>query len=74
MKELKNGPLEPFLSIGFALVLTLSLLRNNNKKIKVDITKILTTVWLWYSIYYKDYFVMVICIIFLLFNLSSEEQ
>ena len=74
MKELKNGPLKPFLSIGFALALTLSLLRNNNKKIKVDITKILTTVWLWYSIYYKDYFVMVICIIFLLFNLSSEEQ
>ena len=62
------------ITIGLGLTLILSLLPRQHQRAKFDISEILTTVWLVYSIYYKDYLVMVICIIILLYSLSQSPQ
>jgi ABC-type uncharacterized transport system permease subunit len=72
----KKRNLKPLITIGFGLALILSLLPKTHQRAKFDISEILTTVWLVYSIYYKDYIVMVICILILLYSLNQtpEEQ
>jgi hypothetical protein len=65
-----------FASIALGLGLIISLLPKTHQRAKVDISEVLTIVWLFYSLYYKDYFVMVFCILILIysFSQSSEEQ
>lgn len=72
----KNVTSKQVISIMLGLILILSLLPKRHQRVKFDISEIITTVWLVYSIYYKDYFVMTICTIILLYSLSqtSEEQ
>lgn len=66
--------IKSFISIGLAVALAISLLSEKNQETKFNISDILTTVWLVYSIYYKDYFVMIICIIILLYNFNRNSQ
>ena len=75
----KNGSqnhVKQLTSIGLGLALTFSLMAKTHQRAKFDISEILTTVWLVYSIYYQDYPVMAICILILIFSLSQtpEEQ
>ena len=65
---------KPLISIGLGLVLIVSLLPKSHQRAKFDISEILTTVWLVYSIYYKDYLVMVICIVILMYSLSQTPS
>jgi len=62
------------ISLGLGLLLIISLLPKNHQRAKFDISEILTTVWLIYSIYYKDYLVMIICFIILAYSLSQTTQ
>ena len=64
------------ISVVLGLSLVLSLLPRSHQRAKFDISEILTTVWLLYSIYYKDYLVMGICTIILLYSLNQtpDEQ
>jgi len=62
------------ISIGLGLSLIISLLPKQHQRAKFDISEILTSVWLIYSIYYKDYLVMTICIIILVYSLSQTPQ
>ena len=71
--DTKNGDyFKEVVSLGLGLALTLSLLPKNHRRAKFDISEILTTIWLAYSIYYKDYSVMVICIIILAYSFSLK--
>jgi hypothetical protein len=70
----KNMWTNPLISVGLGLALVVSLLPKSHQRAKFDISEILTTVWLVYSIYYKDYPVMVICIIILLYALSQTPN
>lgn len=73
--ESKNGDyFKEVVSIGLGLALTLSLLPKSHRRAKFDISEILTAIWLAYSIYYKDYPVMAICIIILTYSLSQKPQ
>lgn len=65
---------KPLISVGLGLALVVSLLPKSHQRAKFDISEILTTVWLIYSIYYKDYPVMVICIIILLYALNQTPS
>jgi hypothetical protein len=65
---------KPIISVCLGLALIFSLLPKNHQRAKFDISEILTTVWLVYSIYYKDYPVMVICIIILTYSLSQTPN
>ena len=60
-------------SIGLGLVLALSLLHESHSEVKFNISEILTIVWLAYSIYYKDYSVMVICIMILVHRNQTKK-
>jgi ABC-type uncharacterized transport system permease subunit len=70
----ENAWTKPLISIGLGLGLAFSLLPKSHQRAKFDISEILTTVWLVYSIYYKDYPVMVICTIILLYSLSQTPS
>lgn len=80
----QNGSIEPqnvskvwsksLISIGLGLALIFSLLPKSHERAKFDISEILTTVWLVYAIYYKDYPVMVICILILLYTLNQSPN
>jgi ABC-type uncharacterized transport system permease subunit len=70
----KNMWTKPLISIGLGLALAFSLLPKSHQRAKFDISEILTTVWLVYSIYYKDYPVMAICIIILMYSLSQTPN
>jgi hypothetical protein len=63
---------KPLISIGLGLAFTL--LPKSHQRAKFDISEILTAVWLVYSIYYKDYPVMVICIIILIYSLNQTPS
>lgn len=62
------------ITVGLGLSLIMSLLPKQHQRAKFDISEILTTIWLFYSIYYKDYLVMTICIIILLYSLSQSPE
>jgi hypothetical protein len=70
----KNMWAKPLISVVLGLALAFSLLPKSHQRAKFDISEILTTVWLVYSIYYKDYPVMVICIIILLYTLNQTPN
>ena len=61
-------------SVGLGLALLLSLLPKTHQRTKFDISKVITSVWLIYSIYYKDYPVMVICIVILIYVMSQTPR
>lgn len=61
-------------SVGLGLALLLSLLPKTHQRTKFDISKVITSVWLIYSIYYKDYPVMVICSIILIYVMSQTPR
>lgn len=61
-------------SVGLGLALLLSLLPKTHQRTKFDISKVITSVWLIYSIYYKDYPVMVICTIILIYVMSQTPR
>ena len=65
---------KPLISIGLGLALAFSLLPKRHQRAKFNISEMLTTVWLVYSIYYKDYPVMVICIVILMYSLSQPPN
>jgi len=62
------------ISIVLALSLAFSLLPKTHERAKFDISEVLTTVWLVYSVYYKDYLVMGICIIILIYSLNQTPK
>jgi hypothetical protein len=62
------------ISIGLGLSLIFSLLPKRHQRAKFNISKILTTVWLVYGMYYKDYPVIIICTIILLYTLNETPE
>lgn len=71
-----DGIERPLISIGLAVALAYSILPKKHEKAKIVTSEIVTIIWLIYSIYHKDYLVMVICVAILLYILgqSSKEQ
>lgn len=65
----EKGIDKPTTAIFLSLALVLSLLPKSNRQVKFNLTIAITLTWLIYSIYHKDYIVMVICII-ILFNIK----
>jgi hypothetical protein len=75
--DIKNGSTnttKQIISIGLGLVLTFSLLPKIHQRAKFDISEILTTVWLVYGLYYKDYPVIIICTAILLYSLNQTPS
>jgi hypothetical protein len=73
----KHSPyvFKQLISLILGLVLSFSLLSNNNhKQAKFNISEILTIIWLGYSIYYRDYPVMIICGLILLYSFSQNTR
>jgi hypothetical protein len=70
----QNYNMQQIFSIGLGAALTFFLLPKSHERAKFDISEILTAVWLVYAIYYKDYPVMVICIIILVYSLSQPPN
>lgn len=59
----------------WAIALSLALFpRKIHESVKIEIHDILATVWLGYSIYYKDYIVMLICIIILTLSFNPRVK
>lgn len=57
------------ISFGLILALNFSLFfGNRQKEVKLTINEVLTTVWLIYAICYKDYLVLSICVVILVYN------
>jgi hypothetical protein len=65
---------KPLISIALASALIIALLEKGHEKVKFNISEIITIIWLIYSIYYKDYSVMIICIIILMYSLSQTPK
>jgi hypothetical protein len=65
----ENGIDKPATTVFLSLALILSLLPKSNRQVKLNLTIAITLIWLIYSIYHKDYIVMVVCII-ILFNIK----
>lgn len=64
----------PEITVGLGLALVLSLLPKTHQRTKFTISKLLTSVWLIYSVYYKDYPVMVISIMILIYVMSQTPH
>lgn len=72
-----SDSIKQIISIILGLSLTFSLLPKSHRLAKFNISEILTSIWLVYSVYYRDYPVMIICILILLYSFSqttSSEQ
>ncbi len=65
--------IDQIISLTLGLSLTFLLLRKNHIYAKYNISEILTSIWLGYSVYYKDYPVMIICILILLYSLKYKQ-
>lgn len=70
----KKEWINPLISILLGLALTFFLLPKSYERAKFNISVILTVVWLVYGIWYKDYPVVMICVIILLFSLNQTPR
>lgn len=70
----KKEWINPLISILLGLALTFFLLPKSYERAKFNISVILTVVWLVYGIWYKDYPVVMICVIILLFSLNQTPS
>ncbi|CCV02307.1 hypothetical protein IIV30_112L [Invertebrate iridescent virus 30] len=70
----KKEWINPLISILLGLALAFSLLPKSHEKAKFDISEILTVVWFVYGVWYKDYPVVIICVIILLFSLNQTPS
>ena len=67
--EIKVGSIVSAVIFVFILALNLSLFsRNYQKTVKLGINEVVMMVWLIYAVCYKDYLVMSICVVILLYN------
>lgn len=75
--EKVNGSILPkkeWINPLISLALTFFLLPKSYERAKFNISVIFTVVWLVYGIWYKDYPVVMICVIILLFSLNQTPS
>lgn len=57
--------------LGTSLILSI-ISSNENKKVKITFTEIVTFIWFFYAFYYKDYLILSITILLLFFTINGN--
>jgi hypothetical protein len=65
--------LDNVVSYSLGALLTVALLGENNLKVKIKVANFVNFIWLLYSIYYKDYKVVAVCLVIFI-HLSQKDS
>ena len=69
-----NKNIDGFIRIGLTLALSFSLLSERNEVVKVGVSETVVSLWLLYSIHYKDYLVMVVALVVLVYIMARKQS